>query len=87
MTSGPPCLSVNSTGESDKRLLIVIDNAFYNHASAVAGATKATYPPNLNLIERSWESFKGKVARKRYHATFAEFRAAVQEVLSNLPVP
>jgi transposase len=43
-----------------------------------------TYSPNLNLIERFWKFLKRKVARNRYHATFAEFRAAVQKVLNNL---
>ncbi len=43
------------------------------------------YSPNLNLIERLWKFLKRKVARNRYHATFAAFRAAVQKVLNNLP--
>ncbi len=42
------------------------------------------YSPNLNLIERFWKFLKRKVARNRYHATFTEFRAAVQKVLNNL---
>lgn len=76
-----------------KRLLVVLDNAPYNHAPAVTEAAKAlriellylpTYSPNLNLIERFWKFLKRKVARNRYHATFAEFRAAVQKVLNNL---
>jgi transposase len=75
-----------------KRLLVVLDNAPYNHAPAVTEAAKAlriellylpTYSPNLNLIERFWKFLKRKVARNRYHATFAEFRAAVQKVLNN----
>ena len=76
-----------------KRLLLVLDNAPYNHAPAVTEAAKAlriellylpTYSPNLNLIERFWKFLKRKVARNRYHASFAEFRAAVQKVLNNL---
>jgi transposase len=76
-----------------KRLLVVLDNAPYNHAPAVTEAAKLlriellylpTYSPNLNLIERFWKFLKRKVARNRYHATFAEFRAAVQQVLNNL---
>jgi hypothetical protein len=38
----------------------------------------------LNLIEHFWKFLKRKVARNRYHATFAAFRAAVQQVLNNL---
>ncbi len=76
-----------------KRLLVVLDNAPYNHALAVTEAAKAlriellylpTYSPNLNLIERFWKFLKRKVARNRYHATFAEFRAAVQKIVNNI---
>ena len=42
------------------------------------------YSPNLNLIERFWKFLKRKVARNRYYTTFAEFRAAVQNVLNNI---
>jgi DDE superfamily endonuclease len=47
-----------------KRLLLVLDNAPYNHAPPVTDATKALriellylppYSPNLNLIERLWK--------------------------------
>ena len=76
-----------------KRLLIVLDNAPYNHADPVTQAAKVlriqllylpTYSPNLNLIERFWKFLKGKVARNQYYATFAEFRTAVQQVLNNI---
>ena len=42
------------------------------------------YSPNLNLIERFWKFLKRKVARNRFHATFVEFRTAVQKVLNNI---
>jgi transposase len=76
-----------------KRLLIVLDNAPYNHADVVNEAAKRlrlellylpTYSPNLNLIERFWKFLKRKVARNRYYTTFAEFRKAVQNVLNNI---
>jgi DDE superfamily endonuclease len=61
-----------------KRLLIILDNAPYNHASPVSEAAKALrmqraeylppYSPNLNLIERFWKFLKRKVARNRYSA-------------------
>jgi len=75
-----------------KRLLIVLDNASYNHAGPVKEAAQALriqllylppYSPNLNLIERFWKFLKRKVARNRYYMTFAEFRSAVQKVLNN----
>ena len=80
-------------GNPSKRLLVVLDNAPYNHAEAVTCAAKElriqllylpTYSPNLNLIERFWKFLKRKVARNRYYATFAEFRTAVQQVLNNI---
>jgi transposase len=76
-----------------KRLLVVLDNASYHHAAPVSRAAKLlgiqllylpAYSPNLNLIERFWKFLKRKVARNRYYATFAEFRAAVQNVLNNI---
>ena len=76
-----------------KRLLVVLDNAPYNHADPVTRAARElriqllylpTYSPNLNLIERFWKFLKRKVARNRYYTTFAEFRMAVQNVLNNI---
>ena len=76
-----------------KRLLIVLDNAPYNHADPVVQAAKRLriellylppYSPNLNLIERFWKFLKRKVARNRYYTTLAEFRGAVQKVLNNI---
>lgn len=75
-------------------LLLVLDNAPYNRAPAVTQAADElaiellylpTYSPNLNLIERFWKFLKRKVARNRYYPTFAEFRAAIQHLLTNLP--
>jgi hypothetical protein len=54
-----------------KRLLVVLDNAPYNHAGPVVEAAKRL------RIER-------KVARNRYYTTFAEFRTAVQKILNNV---
>jgi transposase len=74
-------------------LLLVLDNAPYNRAPAVTQAADdlaiellylPTYSPNLNLIERFWKFLKRKVARNRYYPTFAEFRGAVQNLLTNL---
>lgn len=76
-----------------KCLLVVLDNAPYNHAAPVTETAAAlriellylpTYSPNLNLIERFWKFLKRKVARNRFYATFAEFRAAVQNILNDL---
>ena len=42
-----------------------------------------SYSPNLNLIERLWKFIKHR-AYGRYHPTFAQFQAAIQEVLDGL---
>jgi transposase len=74
------------TTNRGRRLLVVLDNAPYNHADTVTQATEKlrmellylpTYSPNLNLIERFWKVLKRKVARNHYYATFAEFRTAM----------
>jgi hypothetical protein len=44
-----------------------------------------SYSPNLNLIERLWKFIKRRALYGRYHPTFAEFQAAVKEVLDGLP--
>ena len=44
-----------------------------------------SYSPNLNLIERLWRFVKRKAAYGRYHPTFAEFRAAVRDVIDRVP--
>ena len=42
------------------------------------------YSPNLNLIERLWKFIKRRALYGRYHPTFAQFQAAIQEVLDGL---
>ncbi len=44
-----------------------------------------SYSPNLNLIERLWKFTKRRALYGRYHPTFAEFRAAIQEILDGMP--
>ena len=43
-----------------------------------------SYSPNLNLIERLWKFIKRRAIYGRYHPTFTEFRAAVEETLDRL---
>jgi len=40
-----------------------------------------SYSPNLNLIERLWKFMKRRALYGRYHPTFRDFQAAIQEVL------
>ena len=78
-----------------KRLLVVLDNARYQRAYRVQALAKRLriqllflppYSPNLNLIERFWKFLRKKIMRNTYYATFAEFRAAMKQLLANLPM-
>ena len=44
-----------------------------------------SYSPNLNLIERLWKFTKRRALDGRYHPTFREFHAAIQETLDGIP--
>lgn len=76
----------------DKEITIILDNAKYNRASIVAEyASKnkikllylPSYSPNLNLIERFWKYFKGKVCTL-YYEHFWEFKRAVTYFFDNI---
>lgn len=73
---------------------LVLDNARYQRNKVVQGLAAElgitllflpSYSPNLNLIERLWRFVKRRAAYGRYHATFADFRAAVEDVLGRIP--
>ena len=73
---------------------LVLDNARYQRNAVVQGLAAElgivllflpSYSPNLNLIERLWRFMKRKAAYGRYHPTFADFRAAIQDVLDRVP--
>ena len=73
---------------------LVLDNARYQRNKIVMGLAEEfgiellflpSYSPNLNLIERLWRFTKRKAAYGRYHPTFADFRAAIQDVLDRVP--
>jgi transposase len=74
-------------------ITLVLDNARYQHNAAVKALAQQlgitllflpAYSPNLNLIERLWKFIKRRALYGRYHPTFAEFQAAIQEVLDGL---
>ena len=74
-------------------ITLVLDNARYQRNKIVEGLAKElgiewlflpSYSPNLNLIERLWRFTKRQAAYGRYHPTFTEFRAAVEDVLSQV---
>jgi len=43
-----------------------------------------SYAPNLNLIERLWKFIKRRALFGRFHPTFAQFQAVIQEGLDGL---
>jgi transposase len=74
-------------------ITVVLDNARYQRNAVVQALAKElgitllylpSYSPNLNLIERLWKFTKRRALYGRYHPTFAEFQAAIQEVLDGL---
>ena len=74
-------------------ITLVLDNARYQRNAVVQALAKElgitllflpSYSPNLNLIERLWKFIKRRALYGRYHPTFAEFQAAIQEILDGL---
>jgi transposase len=74
-------------------ITLVLDNARYQRNAVVQGLAKElgigllflpSYSPNLNLIERLWRFTKRTAVYGKYHPTFADFRAAIQEVLDGI---
>jgi hypothetical protein len=72
---------------------VVLDNARYQRNAivmALAGGLGIellflpSYSPNLNLIERVWRLTKRTAIYGKYHPAFADFRAAVQDVLDRV---
>ncbi len=72
---------------------LVLDDARYQRNALVQGLAKElgiallflpSYSPNLNLIERLWRFMKRQAAYGRYHPTFADFRATIEDVLGRI---
>jgi transposase len=75
-------------------LTLVLDNARYQRNAVVQALAEQlgitllflpSYSPNLNLIERLWKFIKRRALYGRYHPTFADFQAAIQETIDGLP--
>lgn len=75
-------------------ITLVLDNARYQHCALVMDLAKRlnihlqflpSYSPNLNLIERLWKFIKKQVLYGRHHATFADFRTAIDGCLAKIP--
>lgn len=76
------------------RIILICDNARYNHARLVRDYLQSTvqqveilflppYSPNLNLIERLWRFMKARVLRN-YFPTFDQFQRAVGHFFNHL---
>jgi len=72
---------------------VVLDNARYQRNAVVQVLAASlgiellylpSYSPNLNLIERLWRFVKRAALYGRYHATFADFQAAIRDTLSQV---
>lgn len=79
----------------DKDIVIILDNASYNHAyktveeAALLGIRLVflpTYSPNLNLIERLWKFLKKIVLKNKYYKTFNEFKKAIEVFFENIQI-
>ncbi len=74
-------------------IVIVLDNARYQHCKLVEGLAKElgitlaflpSYSPNLNLIERLWKFVKKKCLYNIYYETFGEFTAGINDCLARV---
>ena len=74
-------------------ITLVLDNARYQRNALVQSQAESlgiellflpSYSPNLNLIERLWKFIKRRSLYGRYHPTFADFRAAIEQVIAEV---
>jgi transposase len=78
-----------------KEIIVIQDNARYNHSFASGTSIKALnitpfflppYCPNLNLIERLWKFMKKKIMKNTYYPTFLDFWQAILNFCGNLNI-
>ena len=75
-------------------IALVLDNARYQRNAVVQALAQQlgigllflpSYSPNLNLIERLWRFIKRRALYGRYHPTFHDFQAAIEQTIADLP--
>jgi transposase len=73
---------------------LVLDNARYQRNAVVQALAASlgiellflpSYSPNLNLIERLWRFLRRESLYGRYHPSFADFQATIQNNIALLP--
>ena len=76
-----------------KHIVIILDNAMYNHANYTKAFAEwydiklfflPPYSPNLNLIERLWKFSKKKLVHNKYYEKFDLFVETVKRHFNNL---
>lgn len=76
-----------------KPIIIVLDNARYQHCLAVTSFAKSIgiqllflppYSPNLNLIERLWKFTKKKILYAKYYDKPQAFHQAIETFFENI---
>ena len=82
-------------GNSERRLVLVIDNASYHHTRAVRQLLEdhrdhvfvvwlPTYSPELNLIEGLWGYLKRSALNNYFYGEIESLEAAIHETFSEL---
>jgi len=80
---------------SERRLVLVIDNASYHHARAIRQLLEdhrdhvfvvwlPTYSPELNLIEGLWGYLKRSALNNYFYGEIESLEAAIHEAFSEL---
>ena len=73
---------------------LVLDNAAYQRCQLVRQLAQQlgiellflpSYSPNRNLIERLWKFVKKQALHSRHHTNYADFHAAIETCLEQLP--
>lgn len=77
----------------NKDIVIILDNAQYNHANYTTIYAEwygiellflPPYSPNINLIERLWKFSKKKLVHNKYYEKFDQFVDKVKQYFENL---
>lgn len=78
---------------ADTPIVIVLDNARYQHCNLVTSAAEKLgiqllflppYSPNLNIIERLWKLTKKKILYTKYYDTPKKFHEAICNFMQNV---